>query len=124
MPPLTVAVLCISEHNEAGLIGDADGLVHQLVGEGHILAALCFIEDEDEAIRRQVQDWIDDGTIDVILTLDRSLVSAGETPPSISLALDGSGTAVYSTLVHNAEFGHVGLVDIKSARAMIASGED
>jgi molybdenum cofactor biosynthesis protein B len=66
--PLKIAVLTVSDTRE--LADDKSGatLAERIGAAGHVLAERAIVKDEVEAIRRQVQTWIDDKTIDVVIT--------------------------------------------------------
>ncbi|HZD92086.1 MAG TPA: molybdenum cofactor biosynthesis protein B [Pseudolabrys sp.] len=66
--PLRIAVLTVSDTRD--LAGDKSGqtLVERLQAAGHTLADRTIVRDEIEAIRAQVKRWIDDKTIDVVIS--------------------------------------------------------
>jgi molybdenum cofactor biosynthesis protein B len=66
--PLKIAVLTVSDTRE--LADDKSGatLAERIGAAGHVLAERAIVKDKVEAIRRQVQTWIDDKTIDVVIT--------------------------------------------------------
>lgn len=66
--PLGIAVLTVSDTRS--LDDDKSGavLVERLSGAGHKLAARAIVQDEVEAIRKQVKAWIVDPQIDVVIT--------------------------------------------------------
>jgi molybdopterin adenylyltransferase len=66
--PLGIAVLTISDTRS--LDDDKSGatLVERLTGAGHRLAARPIVNDDVEAIRKQVKAWIADARVDVVIT--------------------------------------------------------
>ena len=66
--PLKIAVLTISDTR--ALEDDKSGatLAERIEKAGHVLAARAIVRDEIREIRAQVERWIADPTIDVIIT--------------------------------------------------------
>jgi molybdopterin adenylyltransferase len=66
--PLRIAVLTVSDTRTADTDTSGALLVERLTGAGHALAGRVIVTDEEEAIREQVQAWVDDPEVDIILT--------------------------------------------------------
>ena len=66
--PLKIAVLTVSDTR--ALADDKSGqtLVDRLEAAGHKLADRAIVKDEVEAIRAQVKTWIDDKSVDVVIS--------------------------------------------------------
>lgn len=66
--PLKIAVLTVSDTRN--LADDKSGatLVERIEKAGHAVAARVIVTDDVEKIRAQVQAWIADPTIDVVIT--------------------------------------------------------
>ena len=66
--PLRIAVLTVSDTR--ALADDKSGqtLVDRLETAGHKLADRAIVKDEVDAIRAQVKKWIDDKSIDVVIS--------------------------------------------------------
>jgi molybdopterin adenylyltransferase len=66
--PLRIAVLTISDTRD--MAGDKSGqtLAERIEKTGHILADRAIVRDEVEQIRLRVQGWIDDKSVDVVIT--------------------------------------------------------
>jgi molybdopterin adenylyltransferase len=66
--PLRIAVLTVSDTRS--LADDKSGatLAERIAKAGHHLAAREIVTDDVEAIRAQVQEWISDSAIDVVIT--------------------------------------------------------
>ena len=66
--PLKIAVLTVSDTRE--LADDKSGttLVERIRAAGHTLADRAIVKDEIDEIRARVKGWIDDKTIDVVIT--------------------------------------------------------
>ena len=66
--PLRIAVLTVSDTRD--MAGDKSGatLAERVEKAGHILAGRAIVQDEIADIRARVQGWIDDKSIDVVVT--------------------------------------------------------
>jgi molybdenum cofactor biosynthesis protein B len=66
--PLRIAVLTVSDTRN--LADDKSGatLVERIEKAGHVVAARAIVTDDVEKIRAQVQAWIADPAIDVVIT--------------------------------------------------------
>ena len=66
--PLGIAVLTVSDSRSLADDRSGDTLVKRLEGAGHRLAARAIVTDDAERITAQLNDWIADDAIDVILS--------------------------------------------------------
>jgi molybdenum cofactor biosynthesis protein B len=66
--PLRIAVLTVSDTRTGATDTSGGLLVERLKTAGHELAARAIVADAVEAIRDQVQAWVADNKVDVILT--------------------------------------------------------
>ena len=66
--PLKIAVLTVSDTRELADDKSGQTLVDRLQAAGHTLADRAIVKDEVEAIRAQVKKWIDDKSIDVVIS--------------------------------------------------------
>ncbi|MGE3150029.1 MAG: molybdenum cofactor biosynthesis protein B [Pseudorhodoplanes sp.] len=66
--PLKIAVLTVSDTRE--LADDKSGatLIARIEKAGHAIGARAIVTDDADKIRRQVQSWIADPVIDVVIT--------------------------------------------------------
>lgn len=66
--PLGIAVLTISDTRTPQTDTSGAMLADRLSAAGHRLAGRAIVHDEIEAIRAQVQAWVADPEVEVILT--------------------------------------------------------
>ena len=66
--PLKIAVLTVSDMRELADDKSGNTLVDRIAAAGHTLAARSIVKDEVDAIRAQVKAWIDDRSIDVVIS--------------------------------------------------------
>jgi len=66
--PLRIAVLTVSDTRD--MAGDKSGqtLADRIEKSGHVLAERAIVKDEVSEIRARVQRWIDDKSIDVVIS--------------------------------------------------------
>ncbi len=106
--PLRIAVLTVSDTR--ALADDKSGqtLVDRLQAAGHTLADRAIVRDEVEAIRAQVKKWIDDKSIDVVVsTGGTGFTGRDVTPEAVEPLFEKrmEGFAMLFLLVSHAKIG-------------------
>lgn len=66
--PLGMAVLTISDTRDESTDTSGALLCERLIGAGHVLHARAIVRDDIDAIRTQLNAWIADPAIEIILT--------------------------------------------------------
>ena len=66
--PLRIAILTVSDSRSLAEDRSGQTLVDRLEAAGHILADRKIIRDERDAIRAQLQDWIDSSQVEVVIS--------------------------------------------------------
>ncbi len=66
--PVHIAILTVSDTRTPSDDRSGDTLVKRLTDAGHILAARKIVKDERDLIAQQLQSWIDDPDIDVVIS--------------------------------------------------------
>lgn len=118
-----IAVLTVSDTRTLENDTSGDALVKRLTEAGHELADRALLRDDKAAIAAKVRAWIDDPTIDVVLTtggtgLTGRDVTVEALRPLFEKEIDG-----FSVLFHQISFGTVGTSTIQSrACAGLAKG--
>jgi molybdenum cofactor biosynthesis protein B len=87
--PLNIAVLTVSDTR--GEAEDKSGrlLVERLVDAGHVLAEKCIVRDDIYAIRAQLSIWINDASVNAVLTTGGTGVTGRDgTPEAVAPLLD------------------------------------
>lgn len=79
--PLHIAVATVSDTRDAATDTSGDTLVERLTSAGHRLAARTIIRDEVPALVAQMNAWIDDPAIDVIITTGGTGVTGRDVTP-------------------------------------------
>lgn len=121
--PLNIAVLTVSDTRDLATDRSGALLIERLEGAGHSLAARAIVKDDVNDIRAQVEAWVTDPAVDIIV----STGGTGFTPrdvtpeavqPLLRRTMDG-----FSVVFHQASLGTVGISTMQS-RAFAGQIED
>jgi molybdenum cofactor biosynthesis protein B len=66
--PLRIAVLTVSDTRDLSEDKSGATLAERIEKAGHVLADRAIVKDDVESIRLRVQEWIDDKSVDVVIT--------------------------------------------------------
>lgn len=112
--PLRIAVLTVSDTRTDETDSSGALLADRLTAAGHALAAKAIVGDEVEAIRTQVQTWVADGEVDVILTTGGTGFAPRDLTPEAVKPLFRREMDGFAAVFHQASFGTVGLSTLQS----------
>ena len=121
--PVRIAVLTVSDTRTAADDKSGDTLAERIADAGHVLAARALVPDDKTAIAAQVQAWIADPEIDVVIStggtgLTGRDVTVEALRPLFDKEIDG-----FAVLFHQISFATVGTSTIQSrACAGVANG--
>ena len=121
--PVNVAVLTVSDTRTAKTDSSGDILQGRIEGAGHKLAGRAIVRDTVEGVRAQLQDWIESGNVDVVITtggtgLTGRDITVEAVMPLFDKVIDG-----FSVIFHQESFKTVGLSTLQSrACAGLAEG--
>jgi molybdenum cofactor biosynthesis protein B len=79
--PLNIAVLTVSDSRSAADDRSGDLLVERLTGAGHRLAERALVRDDASTIADQLESWIADPAIDVVITTGGTGVTGRDVTP-------------------------------------------
>jgi len=79
--PVNIAVMTVSDTRSVEDDRSGAALIERLEGAGHRLAARAIVKDDVASIRAQVQAWIADPQIDVVLTTGGTGVTGRDVTP-------------------------------------------
>jgi molybdopterin adenylyltransferase len=123
LQPVRIAVLAVSDTRTLETDTSGATLAARLQSAGHELAHRSMVKDDKSAISAQVSAWIDDPSVDVILTtggtgLTGRDVTVEAVTPLFEKTIDG-----FSVIFHQVSFQSVGLSTLQSrAVAGLARG--
>ncbi len=87
--PVRIAVLTVSDTRGLAEDRSGDTLVERIEGAGHILADRAILRDDVDAIVARLHNWIDDDTVDVVITTGGTGVTGRDvTPEAIERVAD------------------------------------
>ncbi|MSO70570.1 MAG: molybdenum cofactor biosynthesis protein B [Alphaproteobacteria bacterium] len=112
--PVNIAVLTVSDTR--GLADDRSGdtLVERLTKDGHKLAARAVVRDEVARIVAQLNTWIDDPLIDVILTTGGTGVTGRDVTPEAVAKVAEKDIPGFGELFRYLSFAKIGTSTIQS----------
>jgi molybdenum cofactor biosynthesis protein B len=79
--PVRIAVLTVSDTRGAADDRSGDTLVERLTAAGHILADRSIVKDDAEVIVARLHAWIDDPTVEVVVTTGGTGVTGRDVTP-------------------------------------------
>ena len=112
--PLNIAVLTISDTRTPETDTSGGLLAERLTAAGHRLAGRALVPDEVEAIRAQVQAWVDDPAVDVVLTTGGTGFSPRDVTPEAVRPLFRREMDGFAVVFHQVSLGTVGLSTLQS----------
>ena len=112
--PLNIAVLTVSDTRTPETDSSGGLLAERLTAAGHRLAGRALVPDEIEAIRAQVQAWVDDPAVDVVLTTGGTGFSPRDVTPEAVRPLFRREMDGFSVVFHQVSLGTVGLSTLQS----------
>lgn len=112
--PVRIAVLTVSDTRELAQDRSGDTLV-TLIGEaGHIVADRTIVKDEIAAIRGKVEGWIDDTSIDVVITTGGTGFTGRDVTPEAVKPLFEKEIDGFSVVFHMLSFQNIETSTIQS----------
>ena len=121
--PLNIAVLTVSDTRDESSDRSGALLAERLTAAGHRLADKAIVTDDIDAICRQVQKWVGDEEVDVILTTGGTGFAPRDVTPEAVRPLFRREMDGFAIVFHQASFGTVGLSTMQS-RAFAGQAED
>ena len=85
--PVNIAVLTVSDTRTLETDKSGDTLVERIARDGHVLVDRAIVTDDVALIRAQVQKWIDDPRIEVVITTGGTGVTGRDVTPEALEAL-------------------------------------
>lgn len=111
---LRIAVLAVSDTRT--LETDTSGalLKEMIERDGHTCAERAIVKDDKQAIRTQVQTWIDDSSVDVVITTGGTGFSGFDVTPEAIEPLFDKKMEGFSALFHQYSATTIGTSSIQS----------
>jgi molybdenum cofactor biosynthesis protein B len=112
--PLRIAVLTVSDTRTEETDKSGALLAERLTKAGHELAGSAIVADDVDAIRSQVQPWVKDPNVDVIISTGGTGFAPRDVTPEAVKPLFRREMDGFSVLFHQASFGTVGFSTLQS----------
>ena len=112
--PLNIAVLTVSDTRTMETDTSGALLADRLVGAGHQLAARAIVTDDVGAIRAQMQAWIADPAVDIILSTGGTGFTPRDVTPEAVMPLLRRVMDGFSVVFHQASMGTIGVSTLQS----------
>ncbi len=112
--PLSIAVLTVSDTRALSDDKSGDTLVARLEGAGHKLGARAIVQDDVEDIRKIVRGWIDDKSIDAIITTGGTGFTGRDVTPEAIEPLFEKTMDGFSAVFHRISYDKIGTSTIQS----------
>ena len=112
--PVNIAVMTVSDTRTLDTDTSGHLLAERVTEAGHHLAARCIVTDDKEKIAAQVQTWIDDKEIDVVISTGGTGLTGSDTTPEAITPLFEKTIEGFSVIFHQVSFQSVGLSTLQS----------
>jgi molybdopterin adenylyltransferase len=121
--PVRIAVLTISDTRSLADDRSGDRLVELLNAAGHRLAARAIVRDDIDAITAQLEAWIDDPAVEVVLTTGGTGVTGRDITPEALARVGDKEIPGFGELFRWLSYAKIGTSTIQSrATAWVARG--
>lgn len=121
--PLNIAVLTVSDTRTASDDASGDVLEQRLTEAGHHLAARTIVRDDIDTIAGQFQSWIDDPSIDVVISTGGTGVTGRDVTPEALAKVAEKHIAGFGELFRWQSYQKIGTSTVQSrADAAVAGG--
>lgn len=112
--PLGIAVLTVSDTRTLEDDKSGDTLVERLTGAGHKLVSRAIVPDDVEEIRNEVEAWIADPEVDVVITTGGTGFTGRDVTPEAIEPLFEKRMDGFSVLFHLLSQAKIGTSTIQS----------
>ena len=121
--PVRIAVLTVSDTRTLADDRSGDTLVQRLTDAGHVLADRVIVRDEVTLIEAQLRSWIEDETVDVVLSTGGTGVTGRDTTPEAFHAVYDKEIPGFGELFRWLSYANIGTSTIQSrATGGVANG--
>lgn len=112
--PLNIAVLTVSDTRRPEDDRSGDTLTQRLTEAGHRLAARSIVPDEVPAIRGQVEAWLRDPGVDVVITTGGTGFTGRDVTPEALEPLFEKRMDGFSAVFHRISYDKIGTSTLQS----------
>ena len=121
--PINVAVLTVSDTRTAADDTSGDILAARITGAGHNLAARTILKDDAAVIASQLDQWIDDSSVDAIVTTGGTGLTGRDVTPEALDTVKDKDIPGFGEVFRWLSFSTIGTSTVQSrACAVVARG--
>jgi molybdenum cofactor biosynthesis protein B len=121
--PVRIAVLTVSDTRDASNDTSGDALVERIAEAGHQLAGRALLRDDQAGITRQLQSWIDDKNVDVVISTGGTGLTGRDVTVEAFRSVFEKEIDGFSVVFHQISYEKVGTSTLQSrACAGVAKG--
>ena len=121
--PVHIAILTVSDSRKADDDRSGDLLVGRVQEDGHNLAGRAIVTDDFDAITKQLQSWVDDKAVDVIVATGGTGLTGRDGTPEAFRAIFEKEIEGFGELFRYISFAKIGTSTVQSrAVAGVAGG--
>lgn len=121
--PVRIAIMTVSDTRNASSDKSGDTLAGRITDAGHVLAARTIVTDDQAKIGAQLRQWIEDPTIDVVISTGGTGLTGRDVTVEAFRSLFDKEIDGFSALFHQISFAKVGTSTVQSrACAGVARG--
>ena len=121
--PVRIAIMTVSDTRNASSDKSGDTLAGRIKEAGHVLAARTIVTDDQAKIAAQLRQWIEDPTIDVVISTGGTGLTGRDVTVEAFRSLFDKEIDGFSALFHQISFAKVGTSTVQSrACAGVARG--
>jgi molybdenum cofactor biosynthesis protein B len=112
--PIHVAVLTVSDTRTVATDTSGAYIADRLAAEGHVIAARVIVKDVEAEIRAQLQTWIADPQIEVVIATGGTGVTPRDVTPEALAPLVTKHIPGFGELFRHLSFAEIGTATVQS----------
>jgi molybdenum cofactor biosynthesis protein B len=112
--PVNIAVLTVSDTRTAENDSSGDTLVERITDAGHKVAARKILPDDKDRLVAQLNEWIDDPEIDVVISTGGTGVTGRDVTPEAFHAVYEKEIVGFGELFRHLSYAKIGTSTIQS----------
>ncbi len=112
--PVSIAVLTVSDTRTLAEDKSGDTLVQRITEAGHKLAGRAIVTDDVEAIRTHLRGWIEDKSVETIITTGGTGFTGRDVTPEAAEPLFEKRMDGFSQVFHRISYDKIGTSTIQS----------
>lgn len=121
--PVRIAIMTVSDTRDSTNDRSGDTLAARISEAGHVLAARAIVTDDQAKIAAKLRNWIDDPTIDVVISTGGTGLTGRDVTVEAFRSLFEKEIDGFSALFHQISYAKVGTSTVQSrACAGVAKG--